>query len=174
MYRITTLSTRKDLTSKAAELAHGEWYVKRKIPLDVVILEYQRRSNTGTLPITIIATCTGNNGELAGMVTLKKTELRQWQYIGPWLSALYVAEIHRKNGIGRKLIAAACRYASAMGFSRLYLFIDPKNFNRLKRFYTRQGWIYLDSAVDEDGQDTEIFFRELKALPQINTDGINR
>jgi|GEM_PF-250192 len=169
MYRISALNTRKDLIKDAAKLAYGEWFLNRKIPLNIVELEYERRSSITSLPITIIATLKSDNS-LAGMVTIKNTELSKWQFIGPWLSALYVVEEHRNNGVAEKLLNSALRHTASMGFPRVYLFIDPKNFNKLKRFYTRKGWIYLDSTIDEDGHDTEIFFKELKGLPQIITD----
>ncbi len=64
--------------------------------------------------------------------------------LGPWLADVVVAPKHHKQGIGKKLIDAAVRYAKELGFKKLYLFtFDPT----IPEYYERLGWKKI--GVDE-------------------------
>ncbi len=159
MYKVYPLGAKKELVAETAKIAHDRWFSNRNIELPIVELEYERRSDFGNLPLTIVAV--SQEGELAGMVSLKQTELRKWLYIGPWLSALYVKKQHRRQGLGGKLINSVCLKARSMGFNKIYLFTDHRNRFGLDRFYTKRGWSFFESTEDEEGKETDIFFRNL-------------
>lgn len=158
MIEITTLSNKKELIEDIAKLAHQEWFADRDIPLGVVIREYKKRSDIRDLPVCFTAS---HKSTPVGFITLKKTELPGWNSLGPWLSALYVIKEYRNIGIGDRLLHDASVYASRLNFKRLYLFLDHKNLDCLRKYYTKRGWIYLDKTVDTDGNRTEIYFLEL-------------
>ncbi len=158
MYRVYPLGAKKELVAETAKLAYDYWFTNRDIALPIVELEYDRRSDASSLPLTIVALC---GEELAGMISLKQSELSKWLYLGPWISALYVKEGHRKRGVGGKLLSAACHRAHHMGFRKIYLFTDHRDRRNLEKFYSKRGWNFFESTEDDDGMETDIFFRNL-------------
>ncbi len=73
-----------------------------------------------------------------------------------WVWALFVDPDHEGRGIGRALLASACRTLVRAGFVSATLTTDPGT--RAARFYRRAGW--HDSGRTEDGEI--IFTRRLK------------
>jgi ribosomal protein S18 acetylase RimI-like enzyme len=74
-----------------------------------------------------------------------------------WIWALFVDPGHEGRGIGRALLALACRTLVRAGFTTATLTTDPGT--RAARFYRRAGW--NDSGRTEDGEI--IFKRRLDA-----------
>jgi len=69
-----------------------------------------------------------------------------------WIWALFVDPDHEGRGIGRALLACACRTLVRAGFDSATLTTEPGT--RAARFYRRAGW--TDAGRTEDG---EIIFK---------------
>jgi ribosomal protein S18 acetylase RimI-like enzyme len=75
-----------------------------------------------------------------------------------WIWALFVDPGYEGRGIGRALLACACRTLVRAGFDSATLTTDPGT--RAARFYIRAGW--TDTGRTEDGEI--IFFRRLNTV----------
>ena len=70
------------------------------------------------VPLCLVAL--GPNGAPRGTAMLRAESVGRELGAGPWLSALLVAETHRRQGIGRALIEAVVAEARRLGFEALY------------------------------------------------------
>ena len=88
------------------------------------------------LPLTVVARLdAGSGGRLVGSADLVETELPEHVDLSPWLSAVYVDEAHRGQGVGTALTRFATDKAAELGHRPLYLC----TWNR-RGFYERLGW----------------------------------
>lgn len=133
--------------------SYREWYQKRDIDLNIVILDYISRSKNENIPVTFIAL---KNSLPIGMVTLKKNDLWSRKDLSPWLTSLYVDPKYINNGIASLLIDKIGDYAKEKGFDQFYLFIGENDNIDLENFYKKRGWKFLESAIDNDGLPTKI------------------
>lgn len=138
--------------------SYKEWYLKRNIEFDVVLKDYKRRGGTLSLPFTSVAVC---NSMPVGMASLKENDLWSRKDINPWLSSLYVIPEFRGRGIGERLTVEIQKKASVLNYKKIYLFLGNSESGLLKNFYQKRGWKYFDHAIDNDGNDTEIYIYNL-------------
>lgn len=158
MLKIYPLSEKKSLYPILAYWSYNNWYLKRNVPFSLVLQEYRRRAEPGSLPCSFIAFW----GELPiGMISIKETDMISRQELSPWLSALYVSPEYRERGVGTELIRTVLNFCPYMGFKRIFLFIDIRFIKELEKFYGTRGWIYYDEDMDSDGNRTKILFHEL-------------
>ena len=61
---------------------------------------------------------------------------------------LGVRPIHRAQGLGRSLLAAACAQAAAAGHQRISLSVERANF--AWRLYVSEGFVVSESGADSD------------------------
>ncbi|MGN6742788.1 MAG: GNAT family N-acetyltransferase [Amnibacterium sp.] len=71
-------------------------------------------------------------------------------WVGPGVPELTlgVRPLHRAQGLGRRLLAAACEQAAAAGHQRISLSVERANFAR--RLYTSEGFVVVESGRDSD------------------------
>jgi GNAT superfamily N-acetyltransferase len=131
-----------------ATWAWKEWYTRRNIDYPIVLADYTRRAQTKRLPITLVA---ARDGNICGMISLKERELNNFEKCSPWISALYVAPGHRRQGIGSQLFRAALALASIRGNRNIYLFYASGN-TGLTDFYQRMGCRAFQNGLDNDGK----------------------
>lgn len=158
MLKIYPLYKKKSLYPILAYWSFNNWYLTRNIPFKIVLHDYKRRARLDSLPLSFIAFW----GDLpVGMISIKDNDLANREDLLPWLSALYVIPEHRKKGIGTQLINTVLDTALKMKYGRIFLFIDSRYMDRLEKYYTSRGWIFLDEDTDSDGNRTKILFYEL-------------
>jgi GNAT superfamily N-acetyltransferase len=95
-----------------------------------------------------------------GMASLKENDLWSRKEINPWLASVFVLPEFRNSGIGSLLIEKILEKSNSQNFKRLHLFLGSSDNANLENFYIKRGWNFLDSAVDNDGKDTKIFYME--------------
>lgn len=135
-----------------------EWYLDRNVPFEANLKAYEKRCTPGEAPVTLIAL----SGALpVGMCSIKENDLWSRPEINPWFASLYVHPSWRNRGVGGLLLEAAEREARAMNYSRLYLFLGHNEEKDLRAFYSSRGWVEYDRAVDNDGHDTIIYYRDI-------------
>ncbi len=110
-------------------------------------MPYTFTALAGTLPV--------------GMATLKENDLWSRKEINPWLASVYVLPSYRKSGIGSMLIDKVMEKSNSLKFKKLHLFLGSSNIAALEKYYIKRGWNFLDSAVDNDGNNTKIFYIDL-------------
>jgi GNAT superfamily N-acetyltransferase len=71
-------------------------------------------------------------------------------WVGPGVPELTlgVRPIHRAQGVGRALLAAACAQAARAGHQRISLSVERANF--AQRLYLSEGFVVLGSGADSD------------------------
>ena len=138
--------------------SYRQWYGKREIPFDMLIESYKKRANYDFLPITWTAI---EDRIPVGMVTLKRDDLWSRKDINPWLASLYIEPEFRNRGTADMLIKAIIKRTGELGFERLYLFTGGQDQDMLERFYMKRGWKFFESAVDNDGKNTKIFYYDI-------------
>jgi len=104
------------------------------------------------LPQTFVAI---ENGEPIGTIGIWRCDMVSRQDLFPWLSALYVVPEYRNNGVGRKLQDHLIKYVKELGFEKLYLYTDIKN------YYEKNGWELIDRGITYSGEYEQIFMRNL-------------
>lgn len=154
MIQILPLSEINGLYPIPAFWAYINWYLSRDIPFNIILNEYRRRAGGNSPPYTFMAFI---NDVPAGMVTLKTVDLSTRKDLSPWLSALYVVPEFRKKGIGTALINHILAEAKKTDHGKIYLFTDSREQVKLKKFYEKRGWQFLDSSPGPDGETAEIY-----------------
>ena len=91
-----------------------------------------RQNQKGVIPVTFVAV---EEGEPLGSASLVVNDLSTHPHLTPWLASVYVAEPHRRRGIGGDLVRRVMQEADALGVETLYL-ITPDQ----QRFYAGLGW----------------------------------
>lgn len=160
MIRIYPLHEKKSLYPILAYWSYSNWYAGRDVPFRYVMQEYRRRAEADSLPYSFVA-CMDDLP--VGMVSIKFNDMLNRPDLSPWLSALYVVPEYRNTGIGQLLISAVVQDCEDNNIKRVFLFVDSRHVEKLAKFYTRRGWIYLDEERDSDGNITKIFFYEISS-----------
>jgi GNAT superfamily N-acetyltransferase len=93
-----------------------------------------------------------------GMASLKENDLWSRKEINPWLASVYVLPEFRNYGVGSLLIGKVLEKSASMNFKRLHLFLGSSDNSSLEKFYIKREWNFLDSALDNDGKNTKIFY----------------
>lgn len=116
--------------------------------LDDVALFFSR-TNLSSFPITLVAI---SGDECVGTVSIFENDLKSQDELKPWLASLYVTPEHRGKGVAEKLIDQVKVIVKELGFEILYLRTEHTS-----GYYRKLGWDYLNKALDEKGQETEVF-----------------
>jgi len=73
----------------------------------------------------------------------------------PYIQSIFVAEQFRGNRVSEKLILHAMSYAKTLGFEKVYIVSDHKN------FYEKYGFVKIDEKNDYRGEPQSIFVHDL-------------
>ncbi len=79
------------------------------------------------------------DGERAGFVLVEETQSGLTGERLAWVTLLYVAEAHRRRGVARRLLAAAERWASGLGLTRIGLSVAARN-DAARALYEAEGY----------------------------------
>lgn len=96
------------------------------------------------------------NGQIVGMVSIRKTDYYPLPEIYPWISCVFVSEDYRGNRISEKLIDFANEYAKECGFARTYI---PSEHIGL---YEKFGYHYLNDITNYGNGTDRLYVKELK------------
>jgi len=91
------------------------------------------------------------NGNIAGHCSLnEKDSIPDVEYT-PYIQSVFVNEQFRGDGLSEKLILHAMSYAKTLGFKKVYIVSDHKN------FYEKYGFKKIDEKNDYRGEPQSIF-----------------
>lgn len=96
------------------------------------IARLEQHTADGHLPLTWVAV---TNGAVLGSASLVPTDLETRPDLEPWLASVYVAQPHRRRGIGGRLVRHVVQEGGRLGFPRIYLFTPDR-----VEFYRNLGW----------------------------------
>lgn len=121
---------------------HAQWsYLRPGDTIEGRMARMQERLGRDQIPTTFVAyTTTEDDTEIVvGSASLLEQDLDTRPDLSPWLASVYVAQEHRRQGIGSALVRHATEKAAALGVETLYLFTPDK-----ERFYERLGWSVIE------------------------------
>jgi len=120
--KIEYLADHKDIIPTLAGWSYEEWsYLHPERTLSDVERLISERSNKEHIPISLVAI---DKGKVIGMIELKTSDFKARPNLSPWLAGLYVDKLHRRKGVGTKLVHEIEKVAARLGVSKLYLFTD--------------------------------------------------
>ena len=95
------------------------------------------------------------NGNIVGMVTIKRSDYYPLPDIYPWVSTLFVSEKYRGRRISERLIDFANGYAKENGFEKTYIPTDHSG------LYEKYGYRYVCDIVNYGGDTDRLYEKEL-------------
>lgn len=131
--QISTLKDKPQYLLPLAQWHHAEWsYLNPDRSLDERIEEMREDLEGKVIPTTFVAE---DNDELLGSACILADDMSSHPELSPWLASVYVAEPHRKKGIGSVLVKRVMQHAQENGIKRLYLYTPDQ-----AQLYARLGW----------------------------------
>lgn len=131
--QISSLKDKPQHLLPLAQWHHAEWsYLNPARTLDERIREMREDLEGKAIPTTFVAE---NNGELLGSACILADDMSSHPELSPWLASVYVAEQHRKKGIGSVLVKRVMQHAQESGVKRLYLYTPDQ-----AELYAKLGW----------------------------------
>lgn len=92
---------------------------------------------------------------LVATYSLWRCDLQSRQDLFPWFGGLYVLPAYRNQGIGKKLQRHALSVLKQLGYSKVYLFADFRN------YYETTGWVHIGMIPDEKNEFVNLYEHEL-------------
>ena len=134
---IINLKEEPNLIPTLAKWHHNEWsYLNPSLTLNERIYKMEAYLSNEIIPSTYIAK---ENNILLGSSALLEHDMETKKHLTPWLASIYVAEPHRKQGIGSELVLHAMKEAKKENISKLYLFTPDQ-----ENFYKNLGWSTIE------------------------------
>ena len=134
---IINLKDEPHLIPTLAKWHHNEWlYLNPSLTINERIYKMEAYLSNEIIPSTYIAI---ENNVLLGSSALLEHDMETKKHLTPWLASIYVAEPHRKQGIGSKLVLHAMKEAKKESISKLYLFTPDQ-----ENFYRNLGWSTIE------------------------------
>ena len=138
------ISKLHDVAEFAATIADRCWHAWWT-DTEVTLAEYQsgieEMRQLNRIPIAFVA---HHDETYIGSVLLIENDLRARPNYTPWIAALWVEPINRRNGIAFTLIEAARLQAKALGYSNCYLCANEKN----SSYYSARGFRLIEADVE--------------------------
>ena len=146
----------KEIPSALPQLAqwhHAEWAdYNPGWTLHQRIERMQPHLEDNAVPSTFVAV---EEDKVLGSADIVEHDMTIHRELSPWLASVYVELSNRNQGIGSRLVTHVMQQASAMGYSRLYLFTPDR-----MSFYRRLGW-QAHSTVNYYDHDVTIMHIDL-------------
>ncbi len=96
------------------------------------------------------------NDKISGFCTFLKNDYYPENRYSPWISTIFVDEKVRGNKLSGQMIETVIIYASAQGFSKVYIPSD------MKGFYEKFGFVPIDTLENYSGDIDTIFMKEIQ------------
>lgn len=151
---IEFLKDRPEHVETVARWIFDEWDHVTVADMDAEIGIVRGRLNNDRVPLSLVAL---EGGECTGTVSIYTYDLDSRRDLSPWLAALYVRPDRRNRGIGGALVERTVSVARGLGIRVLYLHTETA-----APYYRRKGWRRLFAAVNDRGEQTEVFNLDLR------------
>ena len=150
-YVITDLRAAPGFAEAVADRVWRAWWRDDGVPLAALRarLDESLGVPVAGIPSSFVA---HRGGAFLGTAALIASDMEARPELTPWVAALWVEPVARRQGIGRALAAHAAQAAFTAGHPRVHLCATPEN----APYYLKLGWTRIEA--DADGLD--IFSRE--------------
>lgn len=151
--KISPLSEQRHFVDEITKLHHEEWgHIGPSDTLenrrDALILASE---STG-IPSIYTA---HEDDEFVGTAGIVDKDMDSHNHIGPWLSAVYVKNEWRRQGVATLLLNHCEDQARRAGVETLYLFTEFAS-----QLYANNGWLILEQSVYK-GANVDVMYKEL-------------
>ena len=154
--KIAYLADHEDVIPSLAQWRYEEWsYLHPERTLAEVARLISEGSNKEHIPISLVAL---DKSKAIGMIELKKSDFKGRPNLTPWLSGMYVDKLHRRKGLGTKLVHKVEELSARLGVSKLYLITD-----NAEKFYSKLGWSVRERIVWQ-GHSVKVMEKEIARL----------
>jgi GNAT superfamily N-acetyltransferase len=138
--QIVLLADKKEYVSELAELHHAEWrHLNPSLTLQKRAEAIANAAGRGGIPSIFIATA---GSQLIGSAALVQHDMDTKPDLFPWLSAVYVKEGFRHQGIATELIARCESEAVRSNSNSWYLYTEFAC-----KLYEKLGWRHMEHCV---------------------------
>jgi predicted N-acetyltransferase YhbS len=152
--RLENLLDHKDKIHIVARWLYNEFCCNKKdVTMEYVIERLENRKR-GEIPLSILALI---NNIPVGVVSIFKNDLKPREDLTPWLAGLYVDKEYRNQGIAKLLITEVIEIGKKLGYDKIYLRTE-----HAAEYYKKLEWQFVENTVDEYGQQTTVFQREIQ------------
>ena len=94
--------------------------------------------------------------EICGYCTIIKEEAIPDMPYTPFIGTLFIAESHRGNRLGERMLLASMDYLKSIGFDRAYLISDHVN------LYEKYGFRVVDKRMAPWGREEKVYLKEIQ------------
>lgn len=116
---------------------HQEWgQVRGSETLEQRRKRFAGSLNRDRIPLSVVAL---EAGELLGSASLIAHDMETRMELTPWLASVFVAQQHRRRGIGAELVRRVMAEAGKLEVPLLYLYTVYS-----ERFYAALGWALME------------------------------
>lgn len=134
---IDYLADHPEFISTLARWHHDEWgYLRPGDSVEARAERLRAASGRREIPTVLIAF---SDSELLGSAMLVPHDMETRMALTPWLAGVFVAPVHRRQGIGSALVQRAVECSGELGVSRLYLYTPSA-----EGMYLRLGWAPIE------------------------------
>lgn len=106
-----------------------------------VIEDYKGYLNRGKIPTALVAV-DENDTPLGTACFLAEDELPGFEYLTPWIGAVYVDPPYRSRKIGRLLLEKIFEDARKEGFEKIHIWT-----HEAKNWYSKMGWFEINTTI---------------------------
>ncbi len=99
--------------------------------------------STDNLPFGLVLL---DKNQIVGFCVLKKENLKKYPELSPWISNLIILPEFRGMGYGTKLMNAAFKELTKLGYKKIYLWTD-----QAPRFYEKLGYKFEKEIEKNEG-----------------------
>ncbi len=149
--KIINVCEQPELFEKVAAWQSSKWGIPKQAYLDS--MEEGRHSDSGVPAWYCIRN--EENAIIAGVGVIEN-DFHKRKDLRPNICALYVDELHRKQGLARQLLDHVCRELKQKGISTAYLITGHTE------LYEHMGWSFYGMLEENDGNLIRMYQKELK------------
>lgn len=152
--RVEPLADHPEAIPILARWHHAEWgWMAPDQTIDDRVAQLETTARPGGIPSTVVAL---DGDEPVGSASLVESDMATHPELTPWLASVYVAESHRRRGIGSGLVRRIVDEAARLGVDRLWLFTPDQ-----EALYARLGW-RVESRERYRGEDVVVMAIDLE------------
>lgn len=139
---ISDLRERPEFADTVAERIWRAWWLNRGLSFDYLRERVAESCDSTRIPFALVA---HRNREFLGTASVITSDLEERPALSPWVAAVWVDPLFRRQGIGGVMVDAAAQASFSLGFDRIFLCALPAR----APFYAKRGWTEIERDVGD-------------------------